>query len=254
MPTMVTQAQWEEVPNVEEQTPLPNGDIKIPWQSRDRARVRRGLTAALADGWIERGIAAPCMGRQETQVVIKTEEELEAFQAELDSRGIKWRVYDRIQDEINSQYEGEGKANKSKKEKLSGQALTRKEETDMEVLLNDVVIPHARRKCEEVWPGGTVDVDEISWFWNPQLTSCAGKAYWRGAEPSDRYDISSPAIGLSPYSYYVHGIDELLSTVRHELIHIWQCKHENGFSRGGHAKDFKQWIGDMDTGRYCQHF
>lgn len=251
---MVTKSQWESIPDVEEQTPLPNGDIKVKWQSHDRARVRRGIIAALEDDYMEIGIAAPVVGRQETQIVIKTEEELEAFRKELDSRGIKWRVKDRITSEIDSQYKGEGKVNKSKKEELSGTALTRKEETDMEVLLNDVVIPHARRKCEEVWPGGTVDVDEISWFWNPQLTSCAGKAYWWGAEPSDRYDVSSPAIGLSPYSYYVHGIDELLKTVRHELIHVWQLKHENGFSKGGHGKDFKQWIPDMDTGRYCQHF
>lgn len=130
----------------------------------------------------------------------------------------------------------------------------KRENQDLDVLMEEIIIPHARKKANEVWPGGTVDVDEISWFWNHHLRSCAGRAYWRGAEPSKRYDVSSPAIGLSPHYYYNHGIDEMLEVVRHELIHIWQYRHENGFSRGGHGKDFKQWLDDMDTERYCKHY
>lgn len=129
-----------------------------------------------------------------------------------------------------------------------------RKETDLDTLMEEVVIPHARRKASEVWPGGTVDVDEISWFWNKHLTNCAGKAYWGTAVPDKRYDISSPAIALAPAYYYQHGIDELLETVRHELIHVWQYRHENGFTRGGHGQDFKQWMDDMDTHRHCKHW
>lgn len=249
--TMATQSQWDSIPDVEEQTPLENGPIKIRWSkdSRDRARVRRGLVAALEDGYMERAVAVPVMTRQKTQIVIKTEEELEAFRKEFEFKGAPRRTRKRIEDEIEKQLKGDDDDEPERSEAYK----RRKEETDMDALLNDIVIPHARKHAEETWPGGTVDVDEIDWFWNPQLTSCAGRAYWGSSVPKT-YADSPPAIGLAPGYYYKHGLDELLKVVRHELIHVWQRNHENGFDRGGHGQDFKQWLDDMDCDRYCKHW
>lgn len=354
---MVTQAQYEAIPDVSEQTELPE-PIKVRWSGEDRRRVRRGLRAAAADGYMEKAVALPVMTRQKTQIVIKTKEELEAFRGELSYKA-KYRVANRIGDEIHAQlqemydvgepevmrydpplqnhpcypdeevdfdvddcvellhYRGReaitndvgltvgeiaskpdgtvtgymvreidgfrvkvaqnGRDDKTQwvpRDRIAGTDLRRRaeieyrrekarrrrrrieqrKETDMDTLMEEVVIPHARKQVNEVWPGGTVDVDEISWFWNNHLQSCAGRAYWGGAEPSEHYDVSSPAIGLSPHYYYQHGIDELLATVRHELIHVWQYKHEEGFARGGHGSDFKQWMDDMNTDRYCKHW
>jgi len=247
---MATQSQWDSIPDVSEQTELENGPIKIRWSGRDRARVRRSLQAALADGWTERAIARPVMSRQKTQIVIKTEEELEAFQAEYPSR-CKWKVRKRIDNEIEAQLNGDDKEEESK---LSDEAQRRKDETDLNTLMEEIVIPHARKWANEVWPGGTVDVDNISWFWNHHLSHCAGKAYWWGAEPDGHYDVSSPAVGLAPGYFYKHGLDEMLAVVRHELIHVWQKEHEMGKSKGGHGPDFKQWLDDMDTHRHCKHW
>lgn len=249
--TMATQSQWDSIPDVEEQTELENGPIKVRWTAHDRARVRRGLVAALEDDYMERAIAVPVVMRQETQIVIKTEEELEAFQAEFDYKA-SGRSARRVEKEIRNQLNGND--DESEETKRSEAFQRRKEQADLDALMNDIVIPHARKWANEVWPGGTVDVDDISWFWNTQLTSCAARAYWGTSVPDTMVDGGPPAIGLAPAYYYQHGLDEMLKVVRHELIHIWQRNHENGFDRGGHGQDFKQWIGDMDTHRYCKHW
>lgn len=248
---MATQSAWDSIPDVAEQTELENGPIKVRWTGEDRPRVRRSLVAALEDGWMERAIAVPVMTRQKTNIVIKTEEELDAFKEEFYSR-TKWRVRKRIEREIEEQLNGDD-GNEEEQER-SEAFQRRKEQADLDALMNDIVIPHARKWAQDVWPGGTVDVDEISWFWNTQLTSCAARAYWGTSVPDTMVDGGPPAIGLAPAYYYSHGLDEMLAVVRHELIHIWQRNHENGFNRGGHGKDFKQWIGDMDTHRYCKHW
>lgn len=241
------------IPNVNEQTPLENGPIKIKWQGKDRSRVRRGLRAAAADGH-ERGIALPVVTRQKTQVVIKTEEELNEFRKEINSK-VKHYVCKRIQTEINQQLNGTDTNNtgENSNETEPSPVTQRREETDMDTLLNDVVIPHARQTATNVWPGGTVDVDEIKFFWNNHLTTCAGRAYRGAAIPrtyvEDEYRL---AIALAPEYYYQHGVDELLEVVRHELIHIWQYEHEMG--TGGHGKDFKQWLDDANTHRHCKHW
>lgn len=245
---MATQTQWDSIPDVEEQTKLENGPIKIRWSGRDRARVRRALVASLEDDHIEHAVAVPVMMRQKTQIVIKTKEELEAFRSEL-AYTAKWRVERRIEREIEKQLNGDG--DEVERER-SDSYKRRQEETDMSVVMDEIIIPHAKKWATEVWPGGTVDVDDISWFWNYHLTSCAGKAYWWGSEPNKRYDVSSPAIGLAPGYYYQHGLDEMLAVVRHELIHVWQKEHKMGKSDGGHGPDFKQWIDDMDTHRHCK--
>ena len=129
--------------------------------------------------------------------------------------------------------------------------IDRRKETDLDVLMEEVIKPHARKKVDEVWPGGTVDVDEISWFWNTRLRRCAGKAYWGGAVPQ-MAGGGRLAIGLAPGYYYQHGIDELLAVVRHELVHVWQYEHPD--ARGGHGPKFKQWLADMNTHRHCKHW
>lgn len=129
------------------------------------------------------------------------------------------------------------------------QRIQERKQTDMDTLMENVVIPHARKIVNEVWPGGSVDVDAIDWFWNPYLTNAAGKAYYGSAVPesmaSGRY-----AIGLAPDYYYQHGIDSLLEVVRHELIHQWEYQHPDG--KGGHGPKFKQWCDDMDCERHCK--
>ena len=120
----------------------------------------------------------------------------------------------------------------------------------MDALL-DLVIEHARGRCAEVWPGGTVDVDDIHWFWNTRLSSSAGIAYPR-RNPKHGGE-EHPAIGLAPDYYYQFGLDGLLKTVRHELIHQWQYEHPDG-GYGGHGPKFRQWVDDLDTTRHCQHW
>jgi hypothetical protein len=110
---------------------------------------------------------------------------------------------------------------------------------------------HARTKCDEVWPGGTVDPDDITWFWNTRLRRSAGMAYHNSAVPN--HVDGDLAIGLAPDYYYQHGIEELLEVVRHELIHIHQYEHPDG-GRGGHGPKFRQWLDDMDTHRHCKHW
>lgn len=247
---MATQQQRDKIPDVSEQTELDNGPVKVRWSGRDRKRVRRGLQAALDDGHVDRAIARPVMSRQKTQIVIKTEEELDAFLAELEYKA-KWRTIKRIKRRIKEERADDGDDEDG--DNLPEKAQRRKDETDMDTLLEEVVIPHARDRAEDVWPGGTVDVDEICWFWNPQLSNSAGMAYRDSACPR-RYvpDDYRLAIGLAKEYFYRHGVDELLEVVRHELIHIWQYEHEMG--SGGHGSDFRQWMDDLDTHRHCNHW
>lgn len=247
---MPTKSQWNSIPNVEEQTELENGPIKIRWSGRDRARVRRGLVAALEDGYTERGIAVPVMMRQESQIVIKTQEELDAFTGEFHAKVRSTRVRNRIPKEIQKQLDGYDKDDDGG---LSLSAQKRKRETDLDILMEEIVIPHAREKVNEVWPGGTVDVDNIDWFWNPQLSNSAGMAYHGTAVP-ERYSDAQHAIALAPEYYYKHGTEELLKVVRHELIHQWQYMHPDSPNGGGHGRGFKQWVDDMNTNRYCNHW
>jgi hypothetical protein len=183
-------------------------------------------------------------------VVIKTEEELEAFEAEMRSVGLKSRTRTRIDREIRRQKKGESKSEPTHSEAYK----RRKSETELDTVLEEIVIPHARKWAKDVWPGGTVDVDEIAFFWNPQLTNAAGMAYKGRSVPKRYVDRMKydRAIGLAPEYFYKRGLDELLEVVRHELIHIWQYNHENGKATGGHGPDFKQWLGDMDTHRHCK--
>jgi hypothetical protein len=126
----------------------------------------------------------------------------------------------------------------------------KRESADMDALLN-LCVEHARGECARVWSGGTVDVDNITFFWSNRYSWAAGYAYKGRAVPNDvdgRY-----AIGLAPAYYHQHGLAALLSTVRHELIHMWQAMHPDG-GRIGHGPKFKQWVDDMNTTRYCHHY
>lgn len=242
-------SNYDEVPDVSKQTELENGPVKVRWSGHDRSRVRRGIRAAVADGYIERGVAMPVMTRQKTQIVIKTEEELEAFKAELSYKA-KWKVQQRIEDEIEEQLSEDEEDDSV--EDVPEDVRRRMEETDMDALMEDIVIPHARQWVDEVWPGGSVDVDAIDWFWNPYLSNAAGMAYYGSAVPETMAD-GRYAIGLAPAYYYQHGLDALLEIVRHELIHQWQYQHPDG-GNGGHSRKFKQWVDDMDTHRHCKHW
>lgn len=143
------------------------------------------------------------------------------------------------------------------REREREKAIEDRKETDLDALMDEVIIPHAREKVEDVWPGGTVDVDEISWFWNTRLSRCAGKAYYGTAVPQIAGDDADIAIGLAPDYYYQHGLHDngLLAVVRHELVHAWQYNHPDS-NGGGHGPKFKQWLGedDMDTHRHCKHW
>jgi hypothetical protein len=245
---MATQQQWDSLPPVDEQTPLEHGEIKFNWSGRDRRRVRSGMYAALEDDYTERAIGLRTLTRQKTNVVIKTEEELEAFEKEIAMKGLPSRQRSRIRKEIRRQKNGEEKKQSQRSETYQ----RRKEETDLDVLMEGVVLPHARKVCAEVWPGGTVDPDEdIDWFWNPQLSWAAGKCYYGRGVPKT-YASGDLAIGLAPAYYYQHGTDELLRTVRHELVHAWGYLHPDGET--GHGPKFKQWVDDLDTDRYCKHW
>lgn len=247
---MATEIQWDSLPNVEEQTQLEN-PIKIRWSkdTDDRRRLRRAFTAALEDGWTERAIGVRIFHRQKTQIVIETEEELEAFENEL-NRVRSNRSLLRIRNEIEKQTE-DGNPIQTDEDTLSDEARQRKENTDMDELMEETIIPHARKVANDVWPGGTVDVDEIDWFWNPQLRRSAGRCYAGTAVPKS-YADSHLAVGLAPEYYYKHGIEALLKVVRHELIHCWEYNHPDCTGGMGHGPKFKQWIDDLDTHRHCK--
>lgn len=348
---MSRQIQREAIPAVEEQTEL-DTPIKIRWSGKDRRAVRRSLRAAADDG-LERGVAFPVMTRQKTQIVIKTEEELEAFYDSLTRvklrvrRRLERKIQDQLPDDDEDSNEvvrydpqlqdhpcyvdtevdfavgdcvellayggsrvvrdddgnviGQEKYNPSgtsayyvvrdvdgfrvnvawgdkngstrwvprdriigtsvhqkakfeyrrEKNRREQERIAQRKETDLDVLMEEVIKPHARKKVNEVWPGGTVDVDEISWFWNTRLSNCAGKAYWGTAVPQ-MAGGGHIAIGLAPGYYYQHGIEALLEVVRHELIHCWEYEHPD--ANGGHGPKFKQWLDDMDTHRHCKNW
>lgn len=151
-----------------------------------------------------------------------------------------------VDPEKKAEYEERQRARERREQRIE----TRRN-TDLEMVMGEVIKPHARKMVSEAWPGGTVSVDDIAWFWNTRLRSAAGKAYWGTAVP-EMADGGRLAIGLAPEYYYEHGIDELLAVVRHELIHIWQYEHPEG--DGGHGPTFHQWTEDLDTHRHCKHW
>lgn len=122
-------------------------------------------------------------------------------------------------------------------------------QTDLDQLM-DVVKRHARKVCSDVW-NDTIDPDRADWFWNKRLRSSAGMCYTNSY--SSPKGVGGPAIGLAPNYYYLHGTDELLAVVRHELIHLWQVLHPDGGTIG-HGPKFRQWIDDLDTHRHCNHW
>ena len=350
--TMATQAKWDSIPDVEEQTPLPE-PIKFDFRGNDRRRMKRMFRASVADGFMERAIGAPTLTRLKTRAVIKTEEELGAFQDELPygngdvrdeiqrqlremydvqnrvvnydpepenhpaytgeavdleegdvvqvcrythkselmrDRGARvlevsdpadattdfivrdvkpvavllesthalnndpewWRREAIVGRNLRKQAELERRAEKKRRER---ERVQQRKDVDLDVLMEEIIIPHARKKANEVWPGGTVDVDDITWFWSNRYSWAAGYAYYGNAIPQDvEVEGKRLAIGLSPHYYYQHGIDALLGVVRHELIHIWQYEHPDSPNGGGHGRGFKQWLDDMDTHRHCNPY
>lgn len=140
-----------------------------------------------------------------------------------------------------------------KKREERRRVIERRKETDMDALMEDVIKPHARKIISDVW-NDTIDADEITWFWNPYLRTCAGRMYAGASVPKCANNTGRRlAVGLAEDYYYTHGIDEILRTVRHELIHVWQHAHPAG-GKIGHGPKFKQWLDDVDTDRYCKHW
>lgn len=81
---MATDALWEALPPVDEQTPL-GETVKIRWRGNARWRVFTSLQSALESDWPERALAIRCLKREKTNVVIETVEEREALLAELET-------------------------------------------------------------------------------------------------------------------------------------------------------------------------
>lgn len=135
-----------------------------------------------------------------------------------------------------------------KAQRTNNQAIAERDATtDLDVVMDDVV-EHARKTVQDVWPGGTVNVDEVTFFWNTRLQRSAGKAY-SGSKVPQSVD-GRLAIGLAPGYFYTHGRKDLLEVVRHELIHIWQYEHPDG--KSGHGPTFRQWLDDLNTHRHCK--
>lgn len=163
---------------------------------------------------------------------------------------IKWIPRDMVVG-VDEQRKEELERRKEKRERQA-RLIEKRKEQDLGFVMDTVIKPHARKVVNDVWPGGTVDVDEISWFWNNQLYRCAARAYKGSAVPESMAD-GNLAIGLSPDYYYKHGITEILEIVRHELIHIWQFEHPD-CQKSGHGPKFKQWLDDINACRHCKHF
>lgn len=113
--------------------------------------------------------------------------------------------------------------------------------TDKEAVM-DICIQHAHDVVQEVWSGGTVDPDTLQWKWNNRLRSSAG-----------RYCTHPPTIELAWEYFEKHNWNELLSIVRHELIHAWQHKHPD-CNNIGHGPKFKQWLDDLETEKHCKYW
>lgn len=137
--------------------------------------------------------------------------------------------------------------------------VERRKQADRESLL-ELFERHAQAVCNEVWPGGTIDLDTIEIRWNNRLTNYAGRYYPRGYRGTgDNPDKPAPCIELAWNSYLTHGLAEVLDTLRHELIHAWQDFHPDADDPGRkpwshHGPEFTQWVDDMNTARYCKHF
>jgi hypothetical protein len=114
---------------------------------------------------------------------------------------------------------------------------------------------HARSTCAEVWPGGTVDPGELTWFWWSREGGHYGRC-WKFAQDSSAehhgatvVDPGQPAIGLNWSRYVQEGPESILKTVRHELIHAWQALHPDNTGMN-HHRSFKQWCPDMDLPKH----
>lgn len=81
---MATDDQWNALPDVEDQDPLPE-PIKVRWEGDARYRVRTSLHAALESDWYDRALAIRCFDRQKTNIVVRTREERDALLAELET-------------------------------------------------------------------------------------------------------------------------------------------------------------------------
>lgn len=123
-------------------------------------------------------------------------------------------------------------------------------QADMDALL-DLCKRHAEQVASEVWPSGTVPVEEITFAWNNQFS-------WLGGRYTRRTDWKNngPKIELAPDLYRNRGLDYLLSVVRHELIHAWQDYHPDGHpedTHDHHGRDFYQWVDELETHRHCSY-
>lgn len=223
-----------------------------------RILAYRGMRSIRFDGGIERYLTDSQLSSTDEDKLVDTGylvHEVKPFKIRvgkgLSDGGTGWIPEQRVVD-IDAERKEELLEMKRQQEEYRA-LVSKRKETDMDLLMEEVVIPHARRVCEDVWPGGTVDVDEIEWFWNPQLTNSAGMAYYGSAVPETLAGDAEYAIGLAPAYYYQHGVDELLEVVRHELIHQWQFQHPDG-GRGIHGPKFKQWVDDLNTSRHCKHW
>lgn len=240
----------ERLPDMDEQTEL-TVPLKFPFRvgTTDRARMRRAAVAAAEDDFRKASFAVRVFRRQKTNIVIQTEEELEAFEyirnnVRFESRRTRRRFNNRFDEKKEAVLQGES-PDQGTEVTVPDDVEHRVRNTDMEKLLTEDVVTHAETWSQDVFDG-TVDVSKISFFWNPYLTDSAGMAY---SSVPNTLPGRGLGIGLSKDYYYARGRDELLRIVRHELIHIWQYI-SNG--KMGHGKDFRQWVSDMNTDRHCR--
>ena len=109
----------------------------------------------------------------------------------------------------------------------------------------DEVLRLARKHARQVVAQTGMDIDFKSINWKVSRRLKQKHGYHRGSGPLWK---RPSLVKLSLESLSANGWQQLMNTVRHELVHVWQCQHnqynpdaDSAYERG-HGDSFEQWM------------
>ena len=134
---------------------------------------------------------------------------------------------------------------------LTDDAVTSHDETpETDDELKQAAIRHAEETLvDHPSLGDPIDLSDVRFEISHRMKRTAGRCIRHrpgGSTPNDGYTIR-----LARRGYDNRGYDEFLSTVRHELVHVWQYEvHDSG----DHGETFAQWTDILVIEQHCEHF